>query len=87
MQTRRHERRSESWGRQSRMKRRRSSERESKVRGSRAVMVGREDAKLGGDEEEEDEGEEEAEVGGEACNAQKKIKDQNDRLLPLVFYF
>lgn len=86
MQTRRHERRSESWGRQSRMMMRRSSERESKVRGSRAVMVGREAAKLGGDEEEEDEGEKEAEVGRKASKAKKERKDSR-RLLHLIFYF
>lgn len=86
MQTRRHERRSESWGRQSRMMMSRSSERESKVRGSRAVMVGREAAKLGGDEEEEDEGEKEAEVGREASKAKKERKDSRG-LLHLIFYF
>lgn len=86
MQTRRHERRSESWGRQSRMMRRRSSERESKVRGSRAVMVGREAAKLCGDEEEEDEGEKEAEVGREAGKAKKERKEIR-RLLHLIFFY
>lgn len=65
---------------------RRSSERESKVRGSRAVMVGREAAKLGGDEEEEDEGEKEAEVGREACKAKKERKESR-RFLHLIFYF
>lgn len=70
------------------MMRRRSSERESKVRGSRAVMVGREAAKLGGDEEEEeeDEGEKEAEVRREASKAKKERKDSR-RLLHLIFYF
>lgn len=65
--------------------RRRSSERESKVRGSPAVMVGREAAKLGGDEEEEDEGEKEAEVGREASKA--KERKESRRLLHLIFYF
>lgn len=43
-------------------------------------------AKLGGDEEEEDEGEEEVEVGREACKAKEEGKEIR-RLLHLIFYF